>query len=744
MNLRSWLSLALLAPLLSCAQSVDSTSTGPVGGGAKGGSGGTAAGAGGLDTGGTGGDSGGSAGNNGGTGGDVGGSSGASGSSGSAGTGGSADPCAGVSCQSPPANRCDPSDPNSLITGQTPGTCDAGTCTYAEVRVWCPDGCANDQCVGDPCAGVSCNSPPANTCAGANALNVFDSQGTCSAGQCTYGSTQTACNFGCAAGVCNGDPCIGTTCNSPPASYCSGANQLTVPDSPGTCSAGSCQYTSHTEFCSFGCNAGSCLNDPCVGITCNTPPANTCVSASTRRSYSPTGSCSSGICSYSPTDENCAFGCVAGLCKDCTTNANCGSGNFCNAGSCTPCTADTQCGAACTNCTTNGLYCHPTALSCVQCVSDGHCGSGARCNGGSCAPCTTNAYCGPSCAPCAANQQCNGSSCAVCKTDSACGASCTACGAGTPHCKDLGATSACVECLTNADCTNGETCSASGSCQPPCPTTLTSVFSDDFTSPSSASWTSGSDVQINTSVWRAYTRDSHSLRINGGRLEVQSNRKHGQGYGYVRTGGAGAAYNTSLYNSTLKGNTGEKLVWSFNMQRDNPSQTAEGGFDCSSTSNQNYRTVGLAYVLATDSAAGLDASSGTCSASSTGRGYAVTFGGNGPKVRLIRFVNGLRNGSLTTLVESGTINSEYFLSARVTYNATNDQWQLEARSDGSSSFKDPSTGSYGFSGSATDATYVNQALAFSGPYLQTGCTGNCPGVFTARFDNVKVGVVCAQ
>lgn len=332
----------------------------------------------------------------------------------------------------------------------------------------------------------------------------------------------------------------------------------------------------------------------------------------------------------------------------------------------------------------------------------------------------------------------------MCKTNSACGASCTACGGATPHCKDLGATSACVECLTNTDCSGGETCSASGSCQPPCPTTLTSAFSDDFTSPSSSSWTSGTDVQINTSQWRAYTRNSHSARINGGRLEIKSNRSHGQGYGYVRTGGAGAAYNTSLYNSTLKGNTGHKLVWSFNMQRENPSETTEGGFDCSSPGSQNGRTVGLAYVLATDSAAGLDANPGTCDASATSRGYAVTFGGSGPRVRLIRFVNGLRNGSLSTLVQSGTISSENFLSARVTYNATNDQWQLEARSDGSSSFKDPSTGSYGFTGAATDATYVNEALEFAGPYLQTGCTSLCDGVYTALFDNVKVGVMCAQ
>ena len=59
---------------------------------------------------------------------------------------------------------------------------------------------------------------------------------------------------------------------------------------------------------------------------------------------------------------------------------------------------------------------------------------------------------------CAANQVCNGS-CAVCATDAACGASCSACGGATPKCLGQGATSACVSCLSAADCPSGWACS---------------------------------------------------------------------------------------------------------------------------------------------------------------------------------------------------------------------------------------------------------------------------------------------
>jgi hypothetical protein len=221
-----------------------------------------------------------------------------------------------------------------------------------------------------------------------------------------------------------------------------------------------------------------------------------------------------------------------------------------------------------------------------------------------------------------------------------------------------------------------------------------------------------------------------------------SSPDHGQGYAYVRTAGTGSGYDPS-YQSVLKGNTGQEVVWTFNMRRDNP-EGSSSGFSCSSTSSQNYVTLGLAYVLAADSAAGLQASASTCSPSATSVGYAVVLGGTN-RLRLVRFNQGLRNGTLTNIVESSTFTITNYFSVRVTYRATDDLWRLEVRNDGTSNFAVPTGGSaYGFTGTGTDATYVNIPLDYTGPYFQSGCTGLCSAKYTALFDNVSVGLRCAN
>lgn len=178
------------------------------------------------------------------------------------------------------------------------------------------------------------------------------------------------------------------------------------------------------------------------------------------------------------------------------------------------------------------------------------------------------------------------------------------------------------------------------------------------------------------------------------------------------------------------------------MRRDDPDST-DGGFSCSSTSSQNRITVGVAYVLATSSAADLNASASTCSASATAAGYAVIMGGNGAAVRLVRFANGLRNGAITDIVSSGGFSPSRYFSVRATYNADTDAWQLEVRDDGTGGFSDPAAGTFGFTGTGTDSTHVTTALEYSGPYVQTGCTGLCSETYTTRFDNVHVGLRCA-
>jgi hypothetical protein len=110
---------------------------------------------------------------------------------------------------------------------------------------------------------TSCNTPPANACVDSNTLKVYSTNGTCSNGACSYSSTNQSCQFGCADGSCNQDPCTAVTCNTPPANSCQDANTLTVYSSAGSCSNGTCNYSSTRQTCQFGCANGQC-NATCV------------------------------------------------------------------------------------------------------------------------------------------------------------------------------------------------------------------------------------------------------------------------------------------------------------------------------------------------------------------------------------------------------------------------------------------------------------------------------------------------
>ncbi|MFO0644242.1 MAG: Ig-like domain-containing protein [Polyangiaceae bacterium] len=108
--------------------------------------------------------------------------------------------------------------------------------------------------------------------------------------------------------------CVGVTCTTPPATSCSSATNLRSYDAAGTCVSGVCRYAVTNKTCPFGCEAGACKPDPCIGVTCATPPPDTCRDRTTRRTYPATGTCASGVCSYAPTDMACAYGCASGVC----------------------------------------------------------------------------------------------------------------------------------------------------------------------------------------------------------------------------------------------------------------------------------------------------------------------------------------------------------------------------------------------------------------------------------------------
>jgi sulfatase modifying factor 1 len=157
------------------------------------------------------------------------------------------------------------------------------------------------------------------------------------------------------------DPCLGVLCNTPPASFCKDDGHLQAYDTIGSCSGGTCTYKSQLAACT--CKDDACTTDPCVSITCNTPPLGSCVSLSTERSYEATGTCSNASCSYEPKEKACL------------------SNTQCRGGSCTLCFSNTSCGPSCTPCN-DGMMCKRTGAStqCGDCTSDTDCGLGMVCN----------------------------------------------------------------------------------------------------------------------------------------------------------------------------------------------------------------------------------------------------------------------------------------------------------------------------------------------------------------------------
>src|SRR5262249_5488942 len=155
-----------------------------------------------------------------------------------------------------------------------------------------PQGCAEAHCVGNACLGVVCSSPPAATCTSASQLHGFTAQGTCEGGTCGYASFDVSCP--CEAGQCKTNPCAGVSCTQPPPSRCLDTSRVRVFDDIGTCAAtnGACTYASKDTACGpGGCASGQCQADPCAGVTCNAPPASSCVNSTTAQTYARTGRC---------------------------------------------------------------------------------------------------------------------------------------------------------------------------------------------------------------------------------------------------------------------------------------------------------------------------------------------------------------------------------------------------------------------------------------------------------------------
>ncbi len=229
-------------------------------------------------------------------------------------------PCDLLACDEPPASTC---EGTSAVT-YAGGTCEDGACVYEPTRVDCAVGgevCRGGQCVdpSDPCAGVTCDTPPVNGCDGSRVIE-YEAVGVCDEGDCLYDSTAgddcAASGEVCANGACvdPGDPCATVTCDAPPAPTCSG-NSVVAFASSGTCDGGTCTYAQTRTNCEESgliCVGGTCIagGDLCEGVTCDAPPATTCVDTTTLATYSATGTCiasgpGAGTCDYSEVREAC-------------------------------------------------------------------------------------------------------------------------------------------------------------------------------------------------------------------------------------------------------------------------------------------------------------------------------------------------------------------------------------------------------------------------------------------------------
>jgi hypothetical protein len=175
------------------------------------------------------------------------------------------DPCADVVCDTPPAATC---ADNRTVVWEPTGVCLSGVCEYATAEgedcAATDRFCDNGVCTTvDPCAGVTCDAPPASTCDGNVRLDSLE--GVCSSGLCSYAIVPTNCALSgqiCEAGACVDPPsCEVAGCTSPPVDTCLDDLRVQAWTSDGSCTPDGCVYSSTEVDCSdfdLVCARGEC------------------------------------------------------------------------------------------------------------------------------------------------------------------------------------------------------------------------------------------------------------------------------------------------------------------------------------------------------------------------------------------------------------------------------------------------------------------------------------------------------
>ncbi len=177
------------------------------------------------------------------------------------------------------------------------------------------------------------------------------------------------------------------------------------------------------------------------------------------------------------------------------------------------------------------------------------------------------------------------------------------------------------------------------------------------------------------------------------------------------------------FNPILSANT-MRVQWAFNMQTGIPVTGFSDGRN------------GIAVVLAADNP----------DVRNAGKGYAVVFDPTTPDgISLINYSGGLL-GTLSTIVATGPfmMSSIDYASVKVIYDPATDDWELQVRDDGFTSFTSPTTGTLFSVGTGTDGTYTSAVMTtfgFYGNYSVTYLTA-APDALNGYFDNFSISLLC--
>ncbi len=112
-----------------------------------------------------------------------------------------------------------------------------------------------------------------------------------------------------------------TLCNDPPEDECLTEEVLLEYEDQGSWNGTDCDYEYDPVVCEFGCVDGACAEDPCTDVVCDDPPPSECI-GDTLVEYQLPGTCSDGVCHYTPVESTCQFSCFQGQCQGCQQGDN--------------------------------------------------------------------------------------------------------------------------------------------------------------------------------------------------------------------------------------------------------------------------------------------------------------------------------------------------------------------------------------------------------------------------------------